>query len=71
MTMQLADGGTVTVTPPPTFSVSVVPPSGGDPGAGSGDASAALLAHINAAEPHPAYDVDMPSLTLLFENGLL
>ena len=29
-----------------------------------------MTAHINAPEPHPAYD-DMPSLTLLFENGLI
>lgn len=29
-----------------------------------------LAPHINAPEPHPSYD-DMPSLTLLFENGLL
>lgn len=30
----------------------------------------ALDSHINAAEPHPAYD-DLPSLTLLFENKLV
>jgi hypothetical protein len=30
----------------------------------------ALDSHINAAEPHPAYD-DIPSLTLLFENKLV
>jgi hypothetical protein len=29
----------------------------------------ALFAHINDATPHPAYD-DIPSLVLLFENGL-
>lgn len=28
----------------------------------------ALLAHINAAEPHPAYD-DGPDLFLLYENA--
>ncbi|POH63641.1 hypothetical protein C3B60_16130 [Cryobacterium zongtaii] len=28
-----------------------------------------LAAHILAPEPHPAYD-DIPSFTLLFENGL-
>lgn len=29
-----------------------------------------LEAHVITDNPHPAYD-DMPSLTLLFENGLL
>jgi len=29
----------------------------------------ALLAHIADETPHPAYD-DLPSFTLLFENGL-
>lgn len=28
-----------------------------------------LFAHINDSTPHPAYD-DIPSLVLLFENGL-
>lgn len=67
MTIALADGGTVSVAPPSTFSVSVVPPIGV---AGNGDSSVALQAHINSDTPHPAYDVDLPSLTLLFENGL-
>lgn len=31
---------------------------------------AEFLAHVQASEPHPAYD-DIPSLTLLFENGLV
>ena len=26
--------------------------------------------HVQAVEPHPAYD-DLPSFTLLFENGLV
>lgn len=30
----------------------------------------ALLGHINDTTPHPAYD-DIPSLVLLFENGLI
>lgn len=30
-----------------------------------------LNSHINAPEPHPAYDSDIPPLTLLFENGLI
>lgn len=29
-----------------------------------------LQNHINSAEPHSAYD-DMPSLNLIFENGLI
>lgn len=29
-----------------------------------------LIAHINNATPHKAYDVDLPSLSTLFENGL-
>lgn len=31
---------------------------------------AALLAHIQALTPHPTYD-EIPSLTLIFENGLV
>lgn len=42
----------------------------GPPGpAGSGEML--LEMHINSATPHPAYDVDMPTLNLLFENGLV
>jgi hypothetical protein len=37
------------------------PPSAGEP---------LLAEHIVAPEPHPAYD-DIPSLTVLFENGLI
>lgn len=40
-------------------------------GSGSGGDSQALLNHINATEPHAVYDVDIPSLSALFENGLL
>jgi hypothetical protein len=29
-----------------------------------------LEAHVDSETPHPAYD-DMPSLTLIFENGLV
>lgn len=42
--------------------------------AGGGDGGTddeALLAHINAAEPHPVYDVSIPSLAQIFENGLI
>lgn len=38
---------------------------------GGGDAGAALVEHINAEEPHPAYDLNMPDLDLIFENGLI
>lgn len=31
----------------------------------------AISAHKNEAEPHKAYDLDIPSLTVLFENGLV
>jgi len=30
----------------------------------------ALDDHINAVEPHAAYDINMPSLKIIFENGL-
>lgn len=42
--------------------------SGG--GGGEGD-SAALVAHIESDTPHPAYDIRLPSLRLIFENGLV
>ena len=32
---------------------------------------AAIAEHKNEPEPHKAYDIDIPSLTLLFENGLI
>lgn len=37
----------------------------------AGIVSAALESHINATEPHPAYDVDIPRLDLIFENHLI
>jgi hypothetical protein len=33
--------------------------------------AAALDEHRNEEEPHKAYDLDLPSLTVLFENGLV
>ena len=36
----------------------------------SGMIEDSVNSHINAPEPHPAYD-DIPSLTLLFENRLV
>jgi hypothetical protein len=35
-----------------------------------GDTPPDLAAHVAAMEPHPAYD-DLPSLSLLLENGLI
>lgn len=43
--------------------------SGGDPGAIQEMIDTSVSTHVQTAEPHPAYD-DMPSLTILFENGL-
>ena len=40
------------------------------PNAAAAD-SAALQAHIDDPEPHRAYDIDMPTLKLYFENGLV
>ncbi len=38
---------------------------------GSGGSNQALLDHINSDTPHEAYDIDIASLSVLFENGLL
>lgn len=32
--------------------------------------AAAFQSHINHPTPHKAYDVDMPDLSLIFENGI-
>lgn len=40
-------------------------------GGESGGSLLALQAHINSATPHPAYDIDMPDLAILLENGLI
>jgi len=75
--------GTVHVVPPPS-AVHVVPVAGppGPPGAdgsvvGGISAAAAqeliddsITVHEIDPTPHPAYD-DLPSLRLLFENGLI
>lgn len=42
-------------------------PRGEDGEAGDGSL---LVEHLSDTTPHPAYD-DLPSLTLLFENGLI
>lgn len=44
---------------------------GGDPAAIQEMIDEAIEEHANAPEPHKAYDLDIPSLTLIFENGLL
>jgi hypothetical protein len=42
----------------------------GERGPAGIDGNQAVLDHIADPEPHPSYD-DLPSLTLLFENGLI
>lgn len=69
--------------PPVSLVLTVVPVLGppGPPGAegppggiGTGEAQTliddSVTAHVLTPEPHPAYD-DLPSLLLLFENGLV
>lgn len=41
------------------------------PRGASGPEAQALIAHIADPQPHPAYDLDMPDLTVLFENRLI
>lgn len=56
----------------PTLELSQVPgvgPRGPEGPIGPVDVSG-LNAHIDDTTPHPAYD-DLPSLVLLFENGLI
>jgi hypothetical protein len=38
---------------------------------GGGVGTVALQEHIDSQTPHPAYDVDMMRLDILFENGLV
>lgn len=42
----------------------------GPPGPPGPPATAELATHVAAAEPHQAYD-DLPSMRLIFENGLI
>lgn len=44
--------------------------AGGVPGPPGESGGALLTDHINDLTPHPAYD-DIPSLVLVFENGLV
>lgn len=39
-------------------------------GVTSGTSNTALTAHVSSPEPHPAYDRDIPDLTVLFDNLL-
>lgn len=71
----------VVAAPPPSSAAVLVPVAGppgpkGDPG-DLEDLSVVqelidttVAAHRQSAQPHPAYD-DIPSLTLIFENGLI
>ena len=71
----------VTTAPPAAPSVVVLPVTGpAGPQGTPGDANdltvvetmieGAVQVHVVTPEPHPAYD-DLPSLRLLFENGLV
>lgn len=40
-------------------------------GSGGGGGTVGLEEHIASPTPHPAYDVNIPRLDLLFENGLI
>lgn len=41
-----------------------------DPEIVNGAVADAMAGHVDDPTPHPAYDVDMPSLVVLLENGL-
>jgi hypothetical protein len=59
----------IVMQPPSSPAVIVVPVTGP---AGPADSGAldALAGHIASPTPHPAYDTDLQSLTIVFENGL-
>jgi hypothetical protein len=68
------------VTPPDDGPVIVVPVGGpqgepgapgtpGTPGAPGPSDTSALLQHIDDESPHPAYDENGPTFTLLYENA--
>lgn len=44
---------------------------GADPAGSAQDVRVELDTHINSINPHPAYDDDIPDLSITFENGLL
>jgi hypothetical protein len=51
--------------------VTVLEAGAGDPDAVQTLVDASLTVHVQALTPHPAYDTDIPSLSILFENGLV
>lgn len=56
---------------PPLKGDAGLPGPQGPPGpAGPAGGAEELLAHVNASEPHPAYDT-IPDLTLIYENRLI
>lgn len=64
----------VVIEAEPTVTPVYVPGSGGstgiDPVTVQVMINDSVAEHVQAAQPHPYYD-DLPSLTLLFENGLV
>lgn len=70
----LVPAPTPVVVSPVTTNVTFTPSGGPGPVGPAGpvdeETQAALEDHIAAEEPHPAYD-DLPSFTLIFENGLI
>lgn len=60
----------VTYAEPPPVEATVLTLTGAITGGGGGPSSGELAAHVADTTPHPAYD-DLPSLTLLFQNGLI
>lgn len=55
---------------PGTTSFGTIRVTGGVPGPPGTDGTVLVSNHVVDPDPHPAYD-DMPTLTLLFENGLV
>jgi hypothetical protein len=45
--------------------------TGGDLGAVQELIDTSVAGHVQAAEPHPAYDTDAPTFSLIFQNGLV
>jgi hypothetical protein len=45
--------------------------TGGDLGAVQELIDTSIAGHVQAAEPHPAYDTDAPTFSLIFQNGLI
>lgn len=45
--------------------------TGGDPAAVQEMIDTTVAVHVQATEPHPAYDTDAPTFSLIFQNGLV